>query len=237
MSTCAIIPAYKPISSFPEIVRALSTKGFSRVVVVDDGSGPEFRSLFDEVARMPGCCVLRHSVNRGKGAALKTALHQVWEDGSSYGTVVTVDADGQHAVEDCLRVAERLEASKAELVLGVRDFSVRAVPFRSWWGNRWTSIFFAVLYGRWLYDTQTGLRAFRRALIPYLLQTPGEGYAYEMAALCGLVRAGVLLEQVPIRTLYEADNASSHYSPLKDSLRVLAMLVVSRFKKGKNVLH
>lgn len=224
----AIVPAYRPGAALVEQVAALRTRLPAEVVVVDDGSGPAYAAVFAALAAQPGCRVLRHDVNRGKGAALKTAFAYVQDAVPAAEIFITVDADGQHAPDDCCAVVARLQASGADLCLGTRAFTWRTTPFRSWWGNRWTSLAFALRYGRWFGDTQTGLRAFRRAVLPMLLALPGTRYEYEMAVLCEAARRHLAVAVQPIRTIYEAGNASSHYDPLRDTLRVLRALLAPR---------
>ena len=74
MEVVVILPAFQPSSALPALVRALHEALTAPVVVVDDGSDATCRALFDAVAAMPNCVVLRHEANRGKGAALKTAF-------------------------------------------------------------------------------------------------------------------------------------------------------------------
>ncbi len=225
------MPAYMPDGRLAERVTALRASGFALVVVVDDGSGAEYRGIFAAAAAVEGCSVLRHEVNRGKGAALKTAFAHIWENCPDATGVVTVDADGQHAPDDCRRMAEALVAEPGSLVLGTRDFGYSHVPFRSWWGNNWTSMLFAAMYGRRVPDTQTGLRAFSRAWLPRLLSVPGVGYEYEMAMLCRAARAREPFKFVLIRTIYENDNASSHFNPLRDTLRIHRVLFANLFSR------
>lgn len=226
-----VVPAYKPDERISERVEALRAVGFPIVVLVDDGSGEEYSGVFAKAAAIGGCVQLRHERNQGKGAALKTAFAHVWEKCPELTGVVTVDADGQHAPEDCRRVADALIAEPGTLVLGTRDFRYSQVPFRSWWGNKWTSALFAVLYGRRVPDTQTGLRAFCRAWLPRLMSVPGCGYEYEMAMLCRAARAREPFRFVPIRTIYENNNSSSHFSPLRDTMRIYRMLFANIFTR------
>lgn len=229
MEVVVILPAFQPSSALPALVRALHETLAVPVVVVDDGSDATCRALFDAVAAMPDCVVLRHEANRGKGAALKTAFAFVAQRFPKCIGVVTADADGQHAPEDVRRLAEALVAEPAALHLGVRDFSLRTTPFRSWWGNRWTSLLFGLLFRKWIADTQTGLRAFRRTDIPFFLSLPGDGYDYEMAALARTVRVGMAVRTLPIRTIYETPDASSHFQPLRDTIRIYRALFRSFF--------
>ncbi len=229
MEVVVILPAFQPSSALPALVRALHETLAVPVVVVDDGSDATCRALFDAVAAMPDCVVLRHEANRGKGSALKTAFAFVAQRFPKCIGVVTADADGQHAPEDVRRLAEALVAEPAALHLGVRDFSLRTTPFRSWWGNRWTSLLFGLLFRKWIADTQTGLRAFRHADISFFLSIPGDGYDYEMAALARTVRVGMAVRTLPIRTIYETPDASSHFQPLRDTIRIFRALFRSFF--------
>ncbi len=226
-----VIPAYKPDARLPERVAALRAVGFAHAVVVDDGSGSEYDDVFAALGALEYCTVLRHAENRGKGAALKTAFVHAWEKLPDVFGVVTVDADGQHAPDDCLHVAEALLESPDSLVMGVRDFSFRNVPFRSWWGNNWTILLFSILYWRRIPDTQTGLRAFARTWLPRFAAVPGSGYEYEMATLCRAARSGADFRFVPIKTIYEDGNSSSHFSPVRDTIRIYRMLFGNLFSR------
>lgn len=227
----AVMPAYEPSQELPAHIARLRDVLPVPVVVVDDGSSASCRPIFDAVAAMPECTVLRHDSNRGKGSALKTAFAFVEERFPCCIGIVTVDADGQHSPEDCRRMAEALETGQRALYLGVRDFSLGTTPFRSWWGNRCTTLLFALLFWRWVPDTQTGLRAFLRGDIPFFTSIPGDGYEYEMAALAYAARVSIPLNTLPAKTIYEAGNASSHFSPIRDTIRIHKALLAARFRR------
>ncbi len=216
-----LIPAYEPGEALPALTRALMDKGVP-VVVVNDGSttGLEY---FERI-RAQGAVVLEHGENLGKGRALKTGLAWMAEQG--YEGVVTADADGQHSLEDILRVARALASGSRRLVLGIRDVS--RMPNRSRTGNRLTRTLFRLLYGIKLQDTQTGLRG-----IPLtgenrsgLLSLTGERYEYEMEML---IEAGELfpagIQELEIETIYlEDSDTSSHFRPLADGARIYSVL-------------
>ena len=134
--------------------------------------------------------------------------------------VITADADGQHSPEDCVRMAKALIGDGISVIIGTRDFSLGKIPFRSWIGNRWSSLTFALVLGRWLPDTQTGLRAFPMDLLPLQMSVPGERYEYEMGVLMTMVRRNVQMKTLPIRTIYENGNSCSHFNPIKDTIRI-----------------
>jgi putative flippase GtrA len=219
-----LIPAFKPGPEFPSFVAALIARGASRIVVVDDGSGPEFRAGFDEVAALPQVRVCRHAINLGKGAALKTGVNSILCDYADTSVVVTADADGQHAPEDVLAVGAYGEAHPDVLVLGARSFG-GGIPLRSRFGNEATRLAMRIVVGERLTDTQTGLRAIPYALLPALLKTPTNGYEFELDMLLTCKHKNVAIHEVPIRTIYLNDNASSHFNPLRDSMRIYFVLL------------
>ena len=220
-----VIPALNPAPGLLELVDELAAANFDRIVVVDDGSAAEFRGTFDCLERNSKCIVLRHAVNCGKGRALKTAMNFVYLNYPDAPGVLTVDADGQHAPDDCGRVADAfLATGKSKLTLGVRRFD-HDVPLRSRVGNTITRSIFRYLSGEKLADTQTGLRAVPRSAIPALLVVPGERYEYEMNMLIESGRHALKIEQLPIQTLYYDGNKASNFNPLLDSMRIYFVLL------------
>lgn len=218
-----LIPARNPKEDFCVLVAELRSAGFPAVVVVDDGSDSSCRGVFDSLAG-PGVHVLRHAVNLGKGRALKTGFNFVLDSLSHLQGVVTADADGQHRVEDIVRVAEAMEASPCRTVLGCREF-VGAVPVRSRFGNTVTRWVFRFVTGRGVSDTQTGLRGLPVTSLPELMGLPGERYEYEMTVLGHLCRTRSHLVEVPIATVYLDGNRSSHFDPIRDSMRIYFVLL------------
>jgi glycosyltransferase involved in cell wall biosynthesis len=222
-----IIPAYKPASGLTRTVRALLASGaVQRVVVVDDGSGPESRSIFCGVGMIDGTHLLVHAENRGKGAALKTGFNFAMAKYPAGIGVVTADADGQHYPEDIIRVAREFSANPAELVLGVRNFDGK-VPARSRLGNVLTRRVLHMLTGRDIIDTQTGLRGIPASLIPALMNLRTNRYDFELDMLLTSMQSGRNVRPIEIQTVYEDGNRTSHFNPVIDSVRVY--LVFARF--------
>jgi glycosyltransferase involved in cell wall biosynthesis len=218
-----VIPAYHPGAPLLELVQALSGAGM-QVIVVDDGSGPEFRDCFNQLRLAPGTRILRHAVNLGKGAALKTGLNYALTHYPEAIGVVTADADGQHHPEDILRVAAMLRSSPDALVLGMRDFKRPGIPVRSRTGNIATRFLLRLALGQNIRDTQTGLRGIPRALIPHLLRLPTSGYEFELDMLMACKHQAVPIVEQPVRTIYSGDNSSSHFRPVLDSMRIYFLL-------------
>lgn len=217
MKTALIIPAYKPAKELLALLKQFEGNEAFQPVVVDDGSGPDFAPIFDALPEW--VTLLRHPENRGKGAALKTAFRYVLESCPQCGKAVTADADGQHRYEDILRVCATAEANPGALVLGSRKFEGE-VPLRSRLGNGITRKVFSVASGVSVYDTQTGLRACGRDTLARFLEIHGDRYEYEINMLLTAAQSGIPILEEWIETVYLNDNASSHFNPFKDSLKI-----------------
>ena len=211
-----LIPAYCPDEKLIALVQALQRMDFT-VVVVNDGSKAEHCPVFNAVSEY--AAVLTHEKNSGKGAALKTGLEYIKNTFAAPYVVVTADADGQHLPEDILLVCEKAQKKIGCLVLGSRIIG-RNAPLRSRIGNGMTRLIFRIATGTRIYDTQTGLRAFSNGLTDYMLSVEGERYEYEMNVLLHLGQQNISVEEVPIKTVYLDNNASSHFNPVKDSFKI-----------------
>ena len=235
--TIALVPAYEPDEKMLTLIDELKTKGFE-IVVVDDGSGRDYEEIFEKAEQK--AVVLTHNTNRGKGAALKTGLNYIYKymaysetsntemgqvrTSGKDAVIVTVDADGQHTPEDALRIAKIAEARKGALVLGSRSFT-GDVPARSMMGNTITRHVYSLATGVSVRDTQTGLRAFGRSMIPELLSIEGERYEYEINMLLELAREGTPIIEEDIETVYIENNKSSHFNTVKDSFKIYREII------------
>lgn len=223
-AVAVLIPARRMEPGLTPLVAALSERGFAAVIVVDDGMSSEERPDFDLLARIPRVHLLRHAVNMGKGRALKTGINYFLNELPRCAVLITADADGQHTCEDIVRVARAALKRPRAAVLGCRRFG-KDVPLRSRFGNILTRLVFSFFSGREVSDTQTGLRGFPAALLPEIVALPGERYEYEMTVLAHLSRTGVEIVEVPIATIYIDENRSSHFSPVRDSMRIYFVLM------------
>jgi glycosyltransferase involved in cell wall biosynthesis len=190
MPIAALIPAYNPDLQLVRLVEALSSSSFAAIVVVDDGSRDPSQSIFREIEQFPRVTLLRHAANLGKGAALKTGLNHVYCRFAGYRGAVLLDADGQHLVQDALKVAAQLGRFPDSLVMGVRTFD-REVPLRSRIGNELTGFLFRILTGSCLRDTQSGLRGVPLQFIPHLLKIDSNGYDFELNMLLACKHTGI----------------------------------------------
>jgi len=217
-----VIPCHRPSEQLPQIVTTVlnDPNGPKAAVIVDDGNGPEAATLLQRLATIPGVTLLRHAVNMGVGAALKTGFQHALVSWPEAIGVVAADADAQHAAVDILRVTSALREHPERIVLGARQF--RNAPLRSRFGNELTALFFRLFTGHKLADTQTGLRGWPRKACARNVHVAIDGFDYLLE--CLLAAKEPFLE-IPIQTIYLDGNKSSHFNPITDSMRIYFVLL------------
>lgn len=219
-----VIPSLSPDKKLLEYTKELINKGFNKIIIVNDGSSSEYEFIFNSLKEHKEVTLLKHEINKGKGAGLKTAFNYIKNNNNGIKGILTVDSDGQHLPEDCVKIANEMLKGERGLYLGCRDFNDPRVPWKSRTGNRMTSFFFERLYKQKLSDTQTGLRGFLVDDLDLMINTEGERYEYEMEQLIKSCLSGLKLICIPIQTVYIDNNSGSHFRPLKDGLRIYKIL-------------
>lgn len=220
-----IIPSLSPDDKLLSLLADLKEAGFEHVLLVNDGSTSEYDHYFATAKDEYGCTVLTHAVNQGKGRALKTAFNYLLAECPDCLGAVTVDSDGQHRIADVINVAKATVEHPESLVMGCRDFSPSntGIPPRSRFGNVTTSRVLRLLCGITLSDTQTGLRGFSPQAMRRFMKTNGERFEFEMNMILDAKEYGMPLLEVPIETVYIEENRTSHFNPLKDSVRIYSV--------------
>lgn len=217
-----LIPAYKPDNRLTELVEGLIKDPTIGVLVVDDGSGPEYEDIFGRLAGK--AVVIAHEVNLGKGMALRTGLSEVIRHYPECTCVIFADSDGQHPVPDILAIRDKCLKEDA-FILTTRIFG--KMPFRSRIGNSFIRLMYAVLNHQYYSDNQCGLRAFPVSMTEMMMEVPGDRYEYEMAMLIRAEKTGVRIVPFYREAVYMEDNASSHFRPVADSVRVVGRMSMS----------
>ena len=229
MDFIPVIPSLNPDAKLINLVNELIENSFKNIIIVDDGSIDKI--IFNKLKEKSEVIVLTHDVNKGKGAALKTAF-SYYKDKliDKYKGVVCLDSDGQHRVSDAINVANTM-IKENKFTLGTRLFNTKETPLRNKTGNRITSRVFKWFYGVYIKDTQTGLRAIPNRLIDLHLNTYGDRFEYEMNALIDLVKSGEKIQEVDIKTVYLPNsNKKSNFKVFKDSYKIYK-LMFKRIKK------
>lgn len=224
MTFSFIIPAYEPDARAVQLIKELLENTKAHICVVDDGS--QNKLLFkDPVFQHERVSLLCHAVNLGKGGALKTAFNYILTHFPKIRSVVTLDADGQHTVQDGIKIAEKVQLSNA-LILGVRSFSLfdKKVPIKSRLGNVLTRFVWRFLMGSKVTDTQTGLRGIPSSLMAKCLHILPNRYEFEMEMLLKASEMNIPIKEVSIETIYIDHNRGSHFNPFFDSLKIYFVL-------------
>lgn len=235
MNIAILIPAYQPDQKLISVVESLLMQCVYPILVVNDGSDETCHPIFDMLSTLDRVTVLNHDINRGKGRALKTGMQYCLSHPDIDGCI-TVDADGQHTPHDILRIIDVLQTKSDYLILGSRDFDLGHVPLKSMLGNKITRFITSLLIGQKLTDTQTGLRAFSTKSMEKFIDVPGERYEYEMNMLLYCKRYKITIQEVTIETVYLDNNASSHFDPLSDSIRIYKQIFAFAFSSIASAL-
>ncbi len=153
-----VIPAFNEAKSIAKVIKELRAGGYNSIVVVDDGS----RDLTYSVAKKAGAAVLRHIVNRGQGAALRTGIDYALLKGANI--IVTFDADGQHNVGDLKAMIAPVASGEVDITLGSRFLGKKSnVSFFKALTLKAGALIFRIMYGIALTDSHNGLRAMSAA--------------------------------------------------------------------------
>lgn len=215
MKKVILIPSYEPDDKLIKLIDELK-KNKLDVIVVNDGSGKEYDSIFNSINKKVK--VMSYEKNKGKGYALKTGLEYIRENYKEY-IVITMDSDGQHSVKDAIKLGDYAEKHLNELVIGKRIRS-KKTPLRSKIGNILTMLVYRLSTGVKVYDTQTGLRAFSHELMDFMQNVDGNRYEYEMNVLLYAPSNNIKIKEIEIETIYIENNEGSHFNTIKDSYRV-----------------
>ena len=201
-NSLALIPAYNEAARITPVIRG--ALAHLPALVVDDGSRDETVA----VAEAAGATVLRQVPNQGKGAALRAGMRWALEHGCD--TVVTLDADGQHDPAEIPAFLDAYTATRADLIIGARDFGqMPAVRRVSNTFGRWS---FSWALGQPVQDNQSGYRLLSRRMMEAVLDSNEQGFEFEVEMIVTCVQRGYALGWVPIRTIYAGE--TSHIDPL-----------------------
>lgn len=220
-NVAALIPCYFEEKRVGEVARRVREQ-LDTVLVVDDGS----TDRTSEEAKATGVEVMRHDVNQGKGAAIKTGLRALSaRDRIEY--IIILDGDGQHLPEEIPRFLAEANRSGAAMLVGNRMSDLKTMPAVRRLTNQFMSAKISGVCGQEIPDTQCGFRMMRRHLASALCAAPSTRYDYETEMLAIVARQGCQIGAVPVSTIYGDEKSKIH--PVRDTLRFFKLL--SRLKR------
>jgi len=224
-----LIPAYDEARTIRELVQRVLAC-CPEVVVVDDGS----RDGTGEAVADLGVTLLRHQINRGKAAALATGFE--WALARGADAVVTLDGDGQHRPEDIPRLLAVAETHPGRLVIGARLFGREAYPRARNFANTFADFWVAWAAGHPVADSQSGQRVYPARLLRAVadLRERSSGFTFESEVVIRAALQGFTTVAVPIEAIHHTSGRRSHFRPLRDIARIVAMIAGYLLRSGLN---
>ena len=215
-----IIPSYFPDERLKNLVKEIRENLNYPIIIVDDGSGIEYKEIFQSILNFRDLFVIHSEKNEGKGDALKKGVRYAKEKYKDTLGYITCDSDGQHTVKDIIKISKEMTKNRESLILGVRSLYSKDTPLKSKLGNYFSSILFYLLTRKRCIDTQTGLRGIPKKYEDIFLKEKGERYDFEMNFLMSMAKRKIDFKEIEIETIYFNNNKGSHFRPIKDSIRI-----------------
>lgn len=207
-----VIPALNAaLTLAPVIDEAL--RHVQTVIVVDDGSSDRT----GDAATKAGAVTLRHEVNRGKGAALKTGF--AWARTNGCDGVITIDADGQHLASDVPKFLRVREDTKADLIIGGRAHLFHGMLARRRMANQFSAWGIAMAARTAVTDSQSGFRFYSMSMLD-AIHLRADGFDMESEVIIRAGRRGFRIATIPIDLGFVNGISTSHYRPVKDTVRI-----------------
>ncbi len=223
-----LVPAYGEAGTIEQVLRRAVALGLDcEIIVVDDGSHDTTAAVVQRLAdELPQVRLIRHERNRGKGAAVRTAI-----DASQGDIVLVQDADLEYDPRDIPRLIEPLQSGVADVVYGTRlrgGEPQRAHLFWHYVGNRLLSLLTNVLYNTTISDMEVGYKAFRGDLVRSI-HLVSDDFRFEPEITAKILRLpDIRLYEVPI-SYYGRTFAEGKKITWRDGFLALGALLRFRF--------
>lgn len=226
MKALIVVPAFNESKVIYSVLKTLPKKinGLSPidVIVINDGS----TDSTTEEAQRAKVKVIRHIINRGLGAAIKTGID--YARNNKYDVLVTFDGDGQHNPADIQKIVNPILEKKGDLIVGSRFKKNQKAPFDrliiNWLANVATLIFFGVTTS----DSQSGLRAFSKKAIN-LIEYKADRMDFSSEILLEAKRNKLKMLEVPATLIYTAYSRKKGQKNI-NSLNVFVKFLVRLFR-------
>ena len=191
-----VIPIYNESQVIAQVLNDIIVSGTYTIIVVDDGSSDNSSQAARSIDNV---ILLRHRINRGKGAAVKTGIHAANELHAD--CVVTMDGDGQHDPNDIAHLVSPILDGPYDVVLGTRMQNHHGMPWIKIIANKVGNLVTLLLYGIYVSDSQSGFRAYSKNAA-YIIDTKADKYEYDSKVIREINANRLSFTEVPISVRY-----------------------------------
>ncbi len=217
-----VIAAYNEGKKIASVVSGLKDGGWNNIVVVDDGSKDNTKEQAEKFTSH----VLRHVINRGQGAALKTGIDYALMQGAE--VIVTFDADGQHRVEDIPSMIAPVMNNEVEVALGSRFLENKSnVPFVRKLFLKGGIFMIWLLYGVKLTDAHNGFRALSRKAAE-LIEIKADRMAHASEIIDEIKKKNLSYKEIPVIIKYTEYSKARGQSSL-NAFMILYKMILHKF--------
>lgn len=226
-----LIPSYNEGKYIGSVIKKCS-KYNQDIIVVNDGSTDNTSDVLKKLkSEISGkLIIINHDGNKGKGEALKTGFDYIVKN--DYFGAITIDADGQHDVEEIRDFLDEIKKNNPDLIVGSRFNNTKDMPFIRRFVNYFTSWIISCIAGKKIEDVQSGYRFLNYKVLKNIkLKTKNFDTESEI-----LLKAGWLnykITNIPIKTIYYMDEFKSHVNPAKDTIKFFKLVFRSIIWKRK----
>lgn len=215
-----VIPAFNEESVIQDVLREVQNAGYQNIIVVDDGSQD---NTFQKAQKIPNATVLRHKINRGKGAATKTGIEAAKL--LKADIIVTMDGDGQHDPKDIQKLIRPILENHCDAVLGTRLKNPEGMPWYKIIQNRIGNVITWFLYGLWVTDSQSGFRAYSFDAAEKI-NTRADRYEYDSEIIKEIYAYKLKYIEVPIAVRYTRYSmGKAHKQSLVNGIKTLYRMI------------
>lgn len=216
-----VVPAYNESSAIQGVITEIQSAGYKNIIVVDDGSTDNTQAV---VQQIPEVVALKLSINRGKGAAVKTGIEAAKMLDADI--VITIDGDGQHNPTDMHKMIELIDKGY-DVVLGSRLKNHKNMPRYKILHNQIGNFLVWIIYGLWVTDSQSGFRAYSQKAI-HLINTKTDRYEYDSEVIREISQNKLRYIEIPIEVRYtEYSMGKEHKMNLVNGVKTLIKMIIS----------
>ena len=194
--TIILIPSHNCSLKFVNVIKNLRINNIkNNILIIDDKSSDESRKIIDNIKKkFKNILVLKNSLNLGQ--------HHF------------------NDVKKIINISKKLKLNN-QVIFGIRDLTFKKTPFKSFLGNKISSVIYKLITNDSLEDTQTGLRLYSSKLAKKFLKIKANGFDFHNIMNYFLIKNKVKIYKIHIKTIYFEKNKKTRFKGIKDTFRIL----------------